>query len=230
MKRSGKLLPLTAVLILGLSSLVLGEDDPADRKGFFISIAGQTLEPRGDFGSGLTLWHFDKAFFVPALERGAAFGLAAGFRRESSLWEFNIERSSFRGVLDGAAHETGLTGIELNGWGIPWKHIALQPYYLLGLSFSLMSVADGARLNGLTSDATYSGFGLNVGGGVLANLGKRLFLSGGVKYRFLWFFYVNGGGRGRDITHLTVGRNGPTWGKWLSATSLGLSFSLGVLL
>lgn len=228
MRRAG--LAAGGILILVLFSSVRGEDDPADRKGFFLSLTGQTLELRGDLGAGLTLWHFDKAFFVPALDRGTAFGVAAGFRRESGLWELSLERSSFSGVLDGLAHETGLTGLELNGWGIPWKHIALQPYYLLGLSFSLMSVKDGARLGGLTSDASYTGFGLNVGAGVLANLGKRLFLSLGIKYRFLWFFYVNGGGRGRDITHLTAGRNGPTWGRWLSAPSLGLSFGFGILL
>lgn len=226
------ILALAALTCLGLADRGRASvtDEPADRRGFFLSLTGQSLEPKGDFTGGLTLWHFDKAFAVPDLGRSFGVGAALGFRREGGLWELNIEHASPTGVINGAAHATGLTTFELNGWGLPWKHIAFQPYYLLGLSVPLLTVTDGARLGGTITDASYTGFGVNVGAGVLANLGRRLFVSVGAKYRFMWFFYVNGEGRGRDITHLTVGLDGPRWGKWLYAPSLGLNLSLGVLL
>jgi hypothetical protein len=224
-----------ALLAIGLLCLVLSgtaeQENPNDRKGFFIAFAGQTLAPRGDQSDGLTLWHFDKAFSVPRLESTLDTGLALGFRREGGLWELSVERANPRGTVGAVGHDVRLTRVELNGWGIPWKHVMIQPYYLLGLSLALMSVTDGARLAGSVSDAAYTGFGVNLGAGLLANFGRHLFLAGGVKYRWTWFFYVNGGGRGRDITKLTLSRNGAdAFGRWLSAPSLGLSFSLGVLL
>ncbi len=230
--RPGKRLALGVVVMacLFLSARAEGPA-PGDRRGFFLAFSGQSLAPRGDQSDGLTLWHFDKAFFVPRLESAADYGLALGFRREGGLWELNVSTAKPPGSVGTTAHDVHLTRVELNGWGIPWKHIVIQPYYLLGLSLALMSVTDGSRLGGTVSDAAYTGFGLNLGAGLLGNIGRHLFVSGGVKYRWTWFFYVNGGGRGRDITKLSLSRNGSeVFGRWLSAPSLGLSFSLGLLL
>ena len=230
--RSGKRLALIALGLAFVLLPALGQaENPDDRKGFFLAFSCQTLAPRGDQSDGLTLWHFDKAFFVPRLEAALDYGLALGFRREGGLWELNVSVAKPPGTVGPTAHDVRLTRIELNGWGFPWKHIFIQPYGLLGLSLAFMSVTDGSRLGGTTSDAAYTGFGLNAGGGLLVNIGRRLFVSGGVKYRWTWFFYVNGGGRGRDITTLTLGRNGAdAFGRWLSAPSLGLSFSFGARL
>ncbi len=231
-RSGGKRLALVALGLAWFILPALGQpEDPNDRKGFFFALSGQTLAPKGDQSDGLTLWHFDKAFFVPRLASVIDYGLALGFRREGGLWELNVSAAKPPGTVGTTAHEVRLTRIELNGWGIPWKHVFIQPYYLLGLSLAFMSVTDGSRLGGTISDAAYTGFGLNLGGGLLGNIGRHLFVSGGVKYRWTWFYYVNGGGRGRDITKLTLGRNGADeFGRWLSAPSLGLSFSVGILI
>lgn len=218
------------ILALTLASVgtAAGEDGVPAEKGFFFSLSGQSLNLRGDLDGQLVLWHFEKAFSVPRLESSLGLGFGFGYRSESGLWEFAYTHSSPKMVLGGTPGLAGYTSLEINGWAIPWKNIPVQPYFLLGLCIPWLTVPDGARMGGSIYDATYTGAGVNVGGGLLLNLGKRLFLSGGIKYRYLGFFYVNGGGKGRDITYLSVGHQGSRWAKWLMAPSLGLSFHLGL--
>jgi hypothetical protein len=218
-------------VLLGLAWAAAGaQEPPSPRTGFFIGLTGQMVDVRGDFENGLTLWHFDKAFYVPRLENDFAPGLSLGYKRESGLWELGYVRSGHRAYWDGGESQAHLDVLELNGWWLPWPRLAVQPYVLLGLSLSRLVIQDGARMGGTVSDAAYTGLGVNLGAGLLLNLGTRLFFSGGVKYRYMGFFYVNGGGKGRDITDLTVGHGGPQWGKWLKAPSLGLAFGFGVRL
>jgi len=217
-------------LTLTAAGPAAGQGPAPAEKGFFFSFSGQSLNMRGDLDGQLVLWHFEKAFSTPRLESGFGLGLGFGYRSEQGLWEFAYVHASPKMDLNGTPGMASYSSLEINGWAIPWKNIPIQPYFLLGLCFPWLTVPDGARMGGSVYDATYTGAGVNIGGGLLLNLGKRLFLSGGIKYRYLGFFYVNGGGKGRDITYLSVGYQGPRWAKWLMAPSLGLSFHLGLRL
>jgi len=213
--------------VLAMAAPALSQGPAASRKGFFLSLSGQDIQLKGDLSGDLTLWHFDKAFFIPKMENTFGLSLGFGYRREGGLWEFAVVRASPSILLDGRSGRASYYDLEINGWGFPWKDAAVQPYYLLGLCFPWLVVQDGSRLEHAVNDATYTGLGLNLGAGLLINLGQSLFLSGGIKYRYVGFFYVNGGGKGRDITDLTVGHGGPQWGKWLRAPSLGVTFHFG---
>lgn len=213
--------------VLALAAPALGQGPAASRNGFFLSLSGQSLRLKGDLTGSLTLWHFDKAFSIPKMENVFGLSLGFGYRREGGLWEFAVVRASPGILLNGRSGRASYYNLEVNGWGFPWKNAAVQPYYLLGLCFPWLVVQDGSRMGRTVNDATYTGLGINLGAGLLINLGPSLFLSGGVKYRYLGFFYVSGGGKGRDITDLTVGQGGPRWGKWLMAPSLGVTFHIG---
>jgi hypothetical protein len=233
--RVGPRIPIRSMILpvlAGLWAVSLWGQEAAspDGRGFFLSLSGQQLDLQGDLGGELTLWHFEKAFFVPRLNKDFGLGLGVGFRSESGLWEFNVLYSNQRALWSGTESRASIYVLEINGWGFPWKHSVLQGYYLLGLCFPFLIVRDGSRMASSIFDAAYTGLGVNVGAGLILNLGHRLFISGGVKYRFIGFFYVNGGGKGRDIQDLTVGYQGSAWGQWLRAPSLGLTFGVGLIL
>ena len=213
--------------VLMLAAPALGQGPAASNTGFFLSLSVQNIQLKGDLAGDLTLWHFDKAFFIPKMENTFGLSLGFGYRREGGLWEFAVVHASPAILLNGRSGRASYYNLEVNGWGFPWKNAAVQPYYLIGLCFPWLVVQDGARMEHTVNDATYTGLGLNLGAGLLVNLGPGLFISGGVKYRYLGFFYVNGGGKGRDITDLTVGHDGPQWGKWLRAPSLSAVFHIG---
>jgi hypothetical protein len=214
-------------LVLAAALPALSQSQAASRKGFFLCLSGQSLRLKGDLTGDRTLWHIDKAFSVPSMENTFGLSLGFGYRREGGLWEFAVAHASPAILLNGRSGRASYYDLELNGWGFPWKNAAVQPYYLLGLCFPWLVVTDGARMGRTVNDATYTGLGINLGAGLLINLGPSLFLSGGVKYRYVGFFYVSGGGKGRDVTTLTVGQGGPRWGKWLMAPSLGVTFHFG---
>jgi hypothetical protein len=214
-------------IVLILTTPVAAQGPAGSRKGFFLSLSAQNIQLKGDLTGDLTLWHFDKAFFIPKMENTLGLGLGFGYRREGGLWEFAVVHASPSILLNGKAGKASYYDLEVNGWGFPWKNAAVQPYYLLGLCFPWLVVEDGSRLEHVVNNASYIGLGLNLGAGLLINIGPAFFLSAGVKYRYLGFFYVSGGGKGRDITDLTVGHGGPQWGKWLRGPSLGASFHLG---
>jgi len=224
-------LAIAAALICFPASASQDREVPtSEPRGFFISLSGQQFGFQGDLDGRLTLWHFEKAFFIPRLTKDFGLGLGLGLRQKWGLWELNVVQAGHRAAWSGSESQAGLTALEINGWGFPWRNSVVQPYYLLGLCFTWLAVRDGAWMAGSVYDATYNGLGINVGAGLVLNLGRRLFVSGGVKYRFLGFYYVNGGGRGRDIQQLTVGYQGPAWDKWLRAPSLGLNFGLSLVL
>jgi len=219
-----------ALVCLPASAAPDWEPPASEPRGFFLSLSGQEFNLQGDLSGDLTLWHFEKAFFVPKLSQDFGLAVGLGIRRRSGLWEFNVAHSSHQALWGGTASRASLYVLEVNGWGFPWKNSVLQAYYLLGLCFPLLTVQNGARMAGSVYDATYTGLGINLGAGLLLNLGQRVFISGGVKHRFLGFFYVNGGGKGRDIADLTVGHQGAEWDKWLRAPSTGLFFGLGIVI
>jgi len=47
------------------------------------------------------------------------------------------------------------------------------------------------------------------------------FSPAGPVYRALGYFYVSGEGKGRDINTLSAGQGGPSFERWLKASSLG---------
>jgi len=220
-------------IILSLVSLAsasaAAQDAMRTGEGFFITLSGQSLAFKGDFDGRLVLWHFDKAFFVPEMKNAAAFGFGLGFKRNSWLWELLYVTSRHPAAfqdLDGTAFYRSL---EIDGRTFLVKDFPIKPYILVGISVPWLTVAQGAEMYGLKYRATYIGLGLNFGVGMILDIAPFLFASGGVVYRALGYGYVSGEGKGRDINTLRVGQGGPEWESWLKTSSLGLTFSLGIV-
>ncbi len=206
---------------------VSGQGTKYSKEGCFIGLSGSSLSFQGDLDKDLVLWHFEKAFFVPRMERATGFGLGFGFKKDSALWNIVVLRSSHKTDLQGKASQSTFYSIDVSGRAFLLKNAPFQPYLLFGLSIPFIHVKDGSKLHDSISHATYYGIGLNFGSGIVIHLRPRLFISSGVIYRYLAFLYVSGEGTGRDINDLRVGYGGPEWGKLLWTRSLGLSFGIG---
>jgi hypothetical protein len=209
------------------TSLAFGEGNQYSKEGFFIGVSASRLSFKGDLDKDLVLWHFEKAFFVPRLEGANGLGLGFGFKKASALWELALLRSSHKADLQGRQGQATVYSIDVSGRSFFLKNAPFQPYLLFGISIPWIHVKNGAQMFDTVSHATYYGMGLSLGGGIVIHLLPRLFLNGGLVYRYLGFLYVSGEGKGRDINDLRVGHGGPEWGKLLRTQSLGLTFGLG---
>jgi hypothetical protein len=213
-------------LVFILTSPPSSQCDQSARAKFFLSLSGHSLSYTGDLNRGLVLWHFEKAFFVPKMENGFGFGLGFGYKRESSLWDFVILRSSHKAYLEGLESTAIFHSAEVNGRALLFKNRYFQPYFLLGIGLPWINAKKGAQMHHSIYNTTYTGFEINLGAGLIVHLAPKWFISGGIVYRILRFLYVSGDGKGRDLNDLRLGQDGPKLGRLLEASGVGLSFSL----
>lgn len=223
---------LASALLLGAlaaAPLSAGEKDK-DPGAFFFGFNGAAGGFRGDFDGSLTLWHFDKSFAVPTLSGDFSLGLSFGRKSRTGLWEVVYLQATKNGMWLERDLGVTLSLLEVRGrtWVLPRSPV--RPFMALGFGFPRLRILDGARMGISTENASFYGGHLVLGGGILAELGPRLFFSAGAGYRMLWFLYAFGGGKGRDISKLTPGFAGAAFGRPLNASRLGLELSFGVTL
>jgi hypothetical protein len=235
-----RLVLCAALCTLAFSPVLLrGQDEeppapaPAESRpaeGFFLSLSARSLAFRGDFDGKLVLWHFEKAFFAPRLDPATGLGVGFGVKHDGWLWEMGYVQSGHGAALPGRTTRATYRSLEMNGKSFLFRDLFFHPYIALGISVPWLTVRDGSEFRGARTDAAYIGIGLNLGAGVLADISPRVFISGGVGWRVLGYYYASGEGKGRDITELHVGYEGPVWGNWLRTSTFEVSFGLGLIL
>jgi len=221
---------ITLALILALlASTAAGFAGPG-KSGPMILFSAQTLDFRGDLARDLTLWHFEKAFFIPRLGKSLALSVGFGGKSEGGSWDVSYLRSSHTVSIAGAPRTASFQAIELNGRSFVLKKSFLHPYFLGGICLPFIHVNEGSAFRGGRADATYFGIGLNAGTGILVEIGPSIVLNAGAVYRWIGFLYAFGEGKGRDINNLRIGFEGPEWGRLLRTDSLTLTIGLGFVL
>jgi hypothetical protein len=231
---------LSILLLLGLSPL-LAQDVPPDQtpapppetsksEGFFIALGARSLAFQGDLDGRLVLWHFEKAFFSPRLDTAPGLGLGIGIKHAGWLWEAGYVESRLNAHLPDRMSRAIFRSIEISGKSFLLKEFPLQPYISLGISVPILNVGDGSELLGVRTSASYIGIGAEAGAGFVVDVGSSLFLSVGAGYRALGYYYASGEGKGRDITELHVGYEGPVWKNWLRSTTFEWTVGLGFVL
>jgi len=210
-----------------LSQSVFGNGTTDARSGFFLTLSGQNFSVEGDFDGERVLYHTDRSFFIPRVEKTSSFGIGFGYRTESGLWDAGISRSAQTNFFQDQEFRTSLYSVDLNGRAFLFKKAPIKPYLLLGISVPWMNVRDGAEFEGRTADAKYIGLALSAGAGIFIPLGPKLFISGGAVYRYLGFLYAWVRGKGKDIMDLQVSYDGPKWDNWLRARGVSLTFNIG---
>lgn len=227
-RRTAIIFTLTCAAVLFALFPPVGQ--AAFRKGFFLGLSGHPLDFQGDLNGTLTLWHIDKAYYLPQLDKTTALGIGFGRRQATWLWEIAFVKSSQKAHFQDMESSSDFQSLEINGKNFLFIDSPVRPYYLVGISVPWLKVGNGSELDGVRADATYIGIAANFGAGLTVGLGSSIFISGGAMYRLAGFFYVSGGGPGRDIAKLQTYQGGPEAGKWLQTSSLGLVFSLDIVL
>jgi hypothetical protein len=203
----------------------------ARNEGFFASISVRPQAVFGDFRSDLTLWHFDKAFYVPSFRHGigADYGIGLGHKNAYGSWEVRYSLALPKAAVGGTIETVQFHELEISGRSFFFPGRAFQPYGLLGIDLPLVVVPEGSSYLGEKLNAVYAGAGLHAGAGVTWDFSPDSFLDIGIIYRYVIFYYAYGEGKGRDINHLRTTQDGDQFGRLLRSSSLALTASLGFL-
>ena len=205
----------------------------ARAEGLFLTLAVRSLGYSGDVRRDLTLWHIEKAFFVPRLHSpwAADFGVGIGGKTAYGSWEARYSLALPHAKVGGESHTLQMHNLEVIGRSFFVKDETFHPYGLLGIDISMLMIANGSYYHGDRLTAIFAGGGISAGGGLMLDLNARTFISLEALYRFTVFLYAYGQGKGRDINYMRVGTmDGAALGRLMWMKGLGLSLSLGFIL
>jgi opacity protein-like surface antigen len=192
------LLACVMFFVLGMCTIAHAEDAQTPKNGFYVgaNLIYNTLG--GDFDGDSVLTSDTEAIVVPKVDNGTGWGIVLGVRQRDVSFELGYQQSTSDASLQGVAPTTEATlhilDLDLK------KHFntteKVQPYLLFGINIPWLVAKDCAVAydNGVydVSDATFYGYGLNVGGGVSYYVNPQLAVNMGVKYRWSQFASAEG--------------------------------------
>jgi hypothetical protein len=235
--RPRRLVLLGAALLV--SAAALSAYDPriehitARAEGLFLTFSVRSYNYSGDVRRDLTLWHIEKAFFVPRLHNllTTDIGVGIGGKTAYGSWEARYSLALPRATVGGESHNLQMHNLQINGRSFIIKNEVFHPYGLLGIDISVLAIANGSYYHGSRLTAAFAGGGINAGGGFMIDLNAKTFIAFEALYRFTVYLYAYGEGKGRDINYMHVGTmDGAAFGRLLRTTAFGLSLSLGFML
>lgn len=193
----------------------------------FILFSGQALEFQRDLTVNRTLWHFEKAFSIPRLDRDTALAVGIGGKNRGGTWDVSFLHSTQTAMFEDGSRTVTFQALEINGRSFFFKKFFIHPYFQGGISIPFIRVENGASYEGAISNAAYFGAGLNAGAGLMIEVGPSILFNAGLMYRWIGFLYAFGGGKGRDINNLRVEYLGPEFGRLLRTDTVTLTAGLG---
>jgi len=223
---------LLVFLVLALSLFLPAssrQDDPLETP-FFMEFFSHTASFNGELNGHLIFGNDKEVFYVPKLEPGVGFGFNVGRFRKNGQWIFSYQSSIHDASFRGINSQSYARAIGADSRVFLFKYPPIRPFILYGFFFPWMEVKNAAVKDGQRSAATFSGFGVNIGTGLVINFHPNITLSGGIVYRLLGIAYVKGIGKGWDLLNLS-GKGYDTmqdvflkvWG-WKFSVSLGYTF------
>lgn len=129
---------------------------------------------------------------VPELDTAAGFGAGIGKRFASSAVEFSFVQLDHDGQWLGADFDTSVTSCSLEWRNFIGKNRRLQPHWLIGVGYGLLTVRDGSTGLGQVRDAEFNGASLNIGAGATYHLSPRVGLGLDLGYRWQRYVEVDG--------------------------------------
>jgi hypothetical protein len=231
--RPARLAVWTAVLGLALplsAQNIKPETVIPKANGLYLSLIAHRTNFGMDLDTAPTLWHFEKAFFVPHFRPALSLGLGLGGKSIGGSWEVAYSLALPLAAVRERDQTVQLHNFSIKGRTFFGRHQVHHPYLTLGVDIPILIVPRGAHFEGRELDAAYAGGGLNAGLGWIIDLDSSVFLDIAYEYRFSIFLYAYGEGKGRDINFLTVGPGGPAFGRLLRTSSMGIFVRLGLIL
>jgi hypothetical protein len=175
------------LLVLGTYSFAFAET-PGDSFYLGLSVVSDSIGTKDNSyaGDGETI-------YVPTLDSGTGFAITGGMNFSGEAFEIGYTNSSHNGSYQNTSFSATENIFDLN-----YKRFftdsdqPLKPYWLGGLCITGLVVKDGAVSPSKSGNATYTGFGLNIGSGVDYRLKSNLSLKGELLYRWISYFSAEG--------------------------------------
>lgn len=191
------------VFLLVISQLKATErpvEPPTANKGVFVALNLPRNSVGGDFDGTNMLISDNEVMAVPKLNSKFATAFAIGYRWQRSAIEISYSKTSYKAKWLGTevAAETRTFSIDYRGYSKSFL-IASRPaqaFVQTGFSVVPLKAEDAAVavVNGnyVFGDASFTGFGFTLGGGIETGISGRLGLSFGVGYRLLRYLSCEG--------------------------------------
>jgi opacity protein-like surface antigen len=142
------------------------------------------------------------------VDAGTGFGIILGARGTRGAVELSYQRSSHDTssffTVPGESTAT-YNVIDLNAKIDVFAQDQLRPYVLLGFGFPWLTIEESATDGFSYYDETFHGFAFNVGAGAAYYLHPQWALTGGLIYRWSWFWSVEDYDIDDDLSANTLG-------------------------
>lgn len=180
---------LTLALSLGVASFVFAAD-------FYLGISqvNNTINTDEEI-----IQYYDEDFFIPALESGNGYAVTWGMEFTRFSLELGFTLSSHDGEYQGDSFDATYSIFDINFKKFLNHSEHFRPYWLAGLCITSLDVEDGVNdyFYMKPGEATYTGVGLNIGGGLELRILPSMAFKGEFIYRLVSYTSVDG----IDTTH-----------------------------
>jgi len=124
--------------------------------------------------------------------------LVGGYRSGRGAFEVSYDRTKHTATFYDIPGEATFHVLNLDERVYLLTGNRIQPHVLVGGSIPWLKIKDGSFLDPDVGDASYRGFGVNTEAGVTVYPHPRFGISGGYRYRIMWFDSASG------VTHTSA--------------------------
>lgn len=197
------------------------------KNGVYLEVGAPYIRIGSDFDGESILTTSTQVFAVPEIDKNFGYAFILGMTSTFVGMELGYIKSTHNGNWAGASadieNKMYVLDFLINGKPLMLLNNPARPIMRAGLYLANLIVHDGAGTATPTgteiSDASFTGLGFNLGGGVAYYLNRRLFLDVEVIYRLLSYASVKA--KGFDRVTIKDGLKGSSLG-----FTIGLAFTL----
>ena len=176
----------------GIASSVTAQENYYAKDGLYIGFNIPFNNIGGDFNGDTFLTDGFQVILIPEVESSSGLGISVGGRFSELAFELNYLSSTHDATFLGAKGEADYNMVNLDFKYYYSADKRFQPNLLFGLCVPWLVVKDGSSDGVDVGDATFQGFGLNIGGGIAYYINPRVSISGGVIYRWISYHSAEG--------------------------------------
>lgn len=184
--------------VLGVTASGSAQVPQYSKDGFYLGLSMPYVSMGHDFDGDTVFVGASDIVLVPEVDSDFGLGVSVGMRSAGASFELNYIKSSHEATFAGFPGDVEYQQI---GFDVRLLHgrQEAQPYFLFGLFFRELVLKDGSiTTGGSIGDASYRGFGGDLGAGLLYHLHPRFALDFGVLYRLALFGSAKGAAGSRE--------------------------------
>jgi hypothetical protein len=195
--------------VFGVTASGCAQVPQYSKEGFYVGLSMPYVSMGHDFDGDTVFVGASDVVLVPEVDSEFGLGVSVGMRSAGVAFELNYLKSNHEATFAGF---TGDVEYQQIGFDVRLVHgrKEAQPYFLFGVFFPELVLKDGsATAGGSIGDASYRGFGGDLGAGLLYHLHPRFALDFGVLYRLALFGSAKGAAGSRETLDEDLLGGGP---------------------